>query len=208
VSEAQEPQTETHSAPDPSDRFPGWMDGNVVLTGWGYRFNAWFFSLFFATGGIGCLVLVFLAVDSLHKPADSKSNTIGLIVLSILGVVTCLFLAWTCSRKVGRKTSFGSAGIQGLSISHQRSLSEKLIPKVEELKGFTPWEEVEQMEAVYVSGTEGGGSYGLRVHLNDGRKARAYIWSARQSTMSDIVSSLEEVRKTATRRSIGSSDQE
>ena len=77
--------------------------------------NAWFITVFFAAGAIGCLVLVPLAVGSLHKRADSKSNSIGLIVLCILGVITCAFLAWVSSRKVGRKTSFDSTGIRGLA---------------------------------------------------------------------------------------------
>ena len=43
-----------------------------MLTGMGYRVNAWFITLFFVAGAVGCIVLVPLAVDSLHKRADSK----------------------------------------------------------------------------------------------------------------------------------------
>ena len=170
-----------------------------MLTGTGYRINAWFITLLFAAGAIGCLVLVPLAVSSLHKRADSKSNSIGLIVLCVLGVIICLFLAWTCSRRVGRKTSFDSTGIRGLAIAERpRNLFEKSFPKVDRLKGVTPWDNVDHVERAYNSGADGGGTYGIKVHLKDGRIGSAYVWSARKSTMSDIVSRLEEVRQSAT----------
>ena len=62
------------------------------------------------------------------------------------------------------------------------------------------------MERVYNPGADGGGTYGINVHLRDGRKGSAYVWSARKSTMSDVVSRLEEVRQGAGRRDIGTSD--
>lgn len=178
-----------------------------MLTGTGYRMNAWFLTVFFAGGAIGCLVLVPLAVGSLHKHADSKSNSIGLIVLCILGVITCVFLAWVSSRKVGRKTSFDSTGIRGLAIAERpRNRFEKSFPKVKRLTGVTRWEDVDHVERVYNPGADGGGTYGINVHLKDGRKGSAYVWSARKSTMSDVVSRLEEVRQGAGRRGIRTSD--
>jgi hypothetical protein len=181
--------------------------GSVVLTGTGYRINAWFITLFWAAAAIGCLVLVPLAVGSLHKHADSRSNSIGLIVLCVLGVVCCLFLAWVCSRKIGGKTSFDATGIRGLAITGRpRNRFEKSFPKVDRRKSVTPWEDVDHVERVYNPGADGGGTYGIKVHLNDGRTASAYVWSARESTMSEVVSRLEEARQSAARRSIGTSD--
>jgi hypothetical protein len=141
-----------------------------------------------------------LAVGSLHKRADSKSNSIGLIVLCVLGVIICLFLAWACSRRVGRKTSLDSTGIRGLAIAERpRNLFEKSFPKVDRLKSVTPWEDVDHVERVYNPGGEGGGTYGIKVHLKDGRIGSAYVWSARESTMSDVVRRLEEMRLSAIR---------
>jgi hypothetical protein len=194
-------QPEDHSGPPSSDQIPVLTDGSVVLTGMGYRINAWFITLLFTAAAIGCLVLVPLAVGSLHKHADSTSNSIGLIVLCVLGVVLSSFLAWVCSQRVGRKTSFDSTGMRGLAVAEApRNSFEKSFPKVDRLKGVIPWEDIDHVEQAYNPGAEGGGTFGLKVHLKDGRIGTAYVWSARQSTMSDVVGRLEAVRMHATGR--------
>lgn len=173
---------------------------SVVLTGMGYRINAWFITLFWAAMAIGCLIVVAFEVASLHKHADSKSNPIGWIVLCVLGAVLCSFIALVCSRRVGGKTSFDSTGIRGLAIAERpRNRFQQSFPKVEKLKSVTPWEDVDDVEQVYNPGAEGGGTYGIRVHLKDGRTGSAYVWSARKTTMSEVVSRLEAVRHSATR---------
>ena len=177
-----------------------------MLTGSGYRINAWFITLFCGACAIGCIVLVPLAVGSLHKRADSKSNSIGLIVLCVLGVFLWSFLAWTYSRRLAGKTSFDSTGIRGLAVTDPpRNLFERSFPKEHRIKTVTPWQDVDHVERVYHPGADGGGTFGINVHLKDGRKGRAYVWSARESTMSDIVSRLEAVRKGVTRWSSAAS---
>ena len=175
-----------------------------MLTGTGYLINAWFVTVFFTVGAIGCLVLVPLAVGSLHKHADSKSNSIGLIVLCVLGALLFGFLAWALSRNVGRRSSIDSVGIRGLAVTQPaRNRFEKSVPKVERVKGVTPWPDVDHVERAFHPGAEGGGTYGIHVHLKDGRVGRAYVWSARASTMDDLVNRLEAVRQCATRRESG-----
>jgi len=204
---AEERQTEPHSGPYPNGLPPSQLDGSVVLTGMGYRINAWFITLLFAAGAIGCLILVPLAAGSLHKRADSKSNSIGLIVLCALGAILCLFLTWVCSQKVGGKTSFDSTGIRGLAVAKRpRNFFEKAFPKVDRLKSVTPWGDVDLVEKSYNPGAEGGGTFGVKVHLRDGRIATAYVWSARESTISGIVSTLEGARKNAASRDVAGSD--
>lgn len=199
--EAGEPESEQGPGSPPSDQVPSQVDGRVVLTGLGYRINAWFVTIFFVAGAIGCLALVPLAVRSLHKRADSRSNSIGLIVVCVLGVILCSFIAWICSRKMMGKTSFDSTGIRGLAVAGRpRNLFEKHVPNVDRLTRTTPWGDVDHVERVYNPGAEGGGTFGLNVHLKDGRIGSAYVWSARESTMSDVVSRLEDVRKGASRR--------
>jgi len=198
--EEQELQTEPRSGLRSTDQPPTEPGGSVVLTGTGYRVNAWIVTAFFAAGAIVCLVLVPLAVGSLYKRADSRSNSIGLLVLCVLGALLFSFLAWTFSQNLGRKTSFDSTGIRGLAIAEQpRNLLEKAHPKVDRLTSLTPWQDVDHVERVYNPGADGGGTYGVDVHLKDGRIGRAYVWSARESTMSDIVSRLEEARRRASR---------
>ena len=200
---AEERQTEPHSGPYSGGLPLGELDGTVVLTGMGYRINAWFITLLFAAGAIGCLILVPLAAGSLHKRSDSKSNSIGLIVLCALGAILCLFLTWVCSQKVGGKTSFDSTGIRGLAVAKRpRNFFEKAFPKVDRLKSVTPWGDVRLVERSYNPGAEGGGTFGVKVHLRDGRTATAYVWSARESTISGVVSRLEGERKNAASRDV------
>ncbi len=199
--DAQEPMHGVDPGSPSGDHHAGQVDGSVVLTGLGYRVNAWSLTIFFAAGAVGCVVLVPLAVGSLHKRADSRGNSIGLIVLCVLGVILSAFLSWVFSRKVGRTTSFDATGIRGLAVAEPpRNAFEKSFPRADRLRSTIPWGEVDHVERVYNPGAEGGGTFGVNVYLKDGRRGTAYVWSARKSTMSDVVSRLEAVRRSAARR--------
>ena len=206
--------------PDPAETDePRWWNGyewlaqainaspveRVVLTGKGYRVSTWCITLFWATAAVGCLVLVPLAVGGLHNHADSKSNSIGLIVLCALGAVLCSLFAWVALGGLGDYlfdvTESGSAIAE-----RPRNRFRKSFPKLDKLKGVTAWEDVDHVEQAYNPGADGGGTYGITVHLKDGRTGSAYVWSARKSTMSEVVSRLEEVRHNATRHGLGISD--
>jgi hypothetical protein len=166
-----------------------------VLTRPGFRRAAWFVTIFWSLGAIGCVVLTVLGVGTLHKATDSRSNSIGLIILTALGVMVCSYLAWACSANTGKRTTYDAEGISGLAIAREHpNYLRRSLERPTYLRDVTRWADIERLELAYNPGAEGGGTFGIKVHLVDGRTGRAYVWSLRRSTVHGDVARLEQVR--------------
>jgi hypothetical protein len=176
--------------------------GQVVLTGRGFRFAAWGLTVFFLLGTIGCLVGAGFVVSKLVRGIGSTGGLIGFIALWLFCGIFALISARAMSRNIGRSTSFDREGISGLSVLGSRRTNPKvrhcLFPVVDRSADLIPWRDIDRSAVFYVAGSEGGGTYRVRVHLKDGRQGTVYAWSLRKSTMDRVVEQLELARQHGT----------
>jgi hypothetical protein len=176
--------------------------GQIVLTGEGFRIAASVTTVFFLLGTLGCLVGAGFVVSRLVRGTGSTGGLIGFLILWLFGVMLALISARITSRNIGRCTSFDREGISGLAVLGSRrthpKVRHRLFPVVDRSTDLIPWRDIESSAVFYVHGSEGGGTYRVRVHLKDGRKGTVYAWSLRKSTMDRIVEQLELARQYGT----------
>jgi hypothetical protein len=89
--------------------------GQVVLTGQGFRFAAWGLTVFFLLGTLGCLVGAGFVVSKLVRGTGSTGGLIGFLLLWLIGGMLAAVLARIMLRNMGRRSSFGREGINGLA---------------------------------------------------------------------------------------------
>ena len=172
--------------------------GKIVATGGGYRFAAWAMTVLWAAGALGCLVGFGFVVSGLVFGTTTIGRAVGPLILLLFFTADCLFVAWICSRNLGRQTCFDAEGIWGLAISGpSRKLRHRLFPNVDRSNVPIRWKDIDHSELMYAPGAEGGGTYKVQVQLKDGRRGTAYAWSLRQSTIADLVDQFETVRQHA-----------